>query len=63
MCKQYLETVEANVTLSLPSLGVISSNAPPIPDESTAQYLNNTLKYYTGPVFEFALNELLLTQA
>ncbi|KAI0145258.1 hypothetical protein GGR57DRAFT_494601 [Xylariaceae sp. FL1272] len=61
MCKQYLETVEANVTLTLPSLGVISPDTPPIPDESTANYLTNILPYHTGHVFEFALNELLLT--
>ncbi|KAI1260813.1 hypothetical protein F5Y18DRAFT_419843 [Xylariaceae sp. FL1019] len=63
MCKQYLETVEANVTLTLPSLGVISPDKPPIPDETTATYLTNILPYHTGHVFEFALNELLLTLA
>ncbi|KAI1123056.1 hypothetical protein F5Y10DRAFT_281199 [Nemania abortiva] len=61
LCSQRLEVVDTNVTLTLPSLGVIST--PPAPDESTARYLMNKLSNYTGQIFEFPLNTLLLTLA
>ncbi|KAI8625084.1 hypothetical protein F5Y19DRAFT_276775 [Xylariaceae sp. FL1651] len=63
MCFQHMEVVDADVTLTLPSLGVISPDAPPVTDESTAKYLVNQLSNYTGRVFEFPLNNLLLTLA
>ncbi|KAI0515136.1 hypothetical protein F5B22DRAFT_636688 [Xylaria bambusicola] len=59
VCSQRIEVVDTNVTLRLPSLGVIST--PPVPDESTAEFLINELSNYTGPIFEFPLNNLLLT--
>ena len=61
VCSQYLEVVDTNVTLTFPSLGVISPHTPPVPEESTAEFLINELSNYTGPVFEFPLNNLLLT--
>lgn len=63
MCYQHIEVVDTNVTLSLPSLGVISPDTPPVPDESTARYLINKLSNYTGRIFEFPVNNLLLTLA
>ncbi|KAI1272127.1 hypothetical protein F5Y07DRAFT_392266 [Xylaria sp. FL0933] len=63
MCSQHMEVVDTDVTLTLPSLGVISRDTPPVPDESTAKYLINKLSNYTGPIFEFPLNNLLLTIA
>ncbi|KAI0444000.1 hypothetical protein F4803DRAFT_561206 [Xylaria telfairii] len=63
ICSQRMEVVDTNVTLTLPSLGVISQAKPPIPDESTAKYLINQLPNYTGQIFEFPLNNLLLTLA
>lgn len=63
LCTQRIEVVETNVTLTLPSLGVIPQDTPPAPDESTAKYLVNKLSHYTGPIFEFPLNNLLLTLA
>ncbi|KAI0196940.1 hypothetical protein F4808DRAFT_452627 [Astrocystis sublimbata] len=61
LCTQHLSTVSAGVTLSLPSLGVISPSSPPIPDERTAQYLTTKLSNYSGSIFEFPLNNFLLT--
>ncbi|KAI1319490.1 hypothetical protein F5Y16DRAFT_390811 [Xylariaceae sp. FL0255] len=61
VCYQNMEVVDANVTLTLPNLGVISSDMPPVTDESTAQYLVNELPYYTGSIFEIPFNNLLLT--
>ncbi|KAI1750404.1 hypothetical protein F4782DRAFT_541609 [Xylaria castorea] len=63
LCSQRIEVVDTDVTLTLPSLGVISQDNPPVPDESTAQYLINQLSNYTGQIFEFPLNNLLLTIA
>ncbi|KAI0410315.1 hypothetical protein F5X98DRAFT_368877 [Xylaria grammica] len=63
MCTQHMEVVDTNVTLTLPSLGVISRDAPPTTDDATAEYLINKLSNYTGPIFEFPLNNLLLTLA
>ncbi|KAI0876144.1 hypothetical protein GGS24DRAFT_488825 [Hypoxylon argillaceum] len=63
MCTQRIQVVDTNVTLTLPSLGVISHDTPPVPDESTARYLVNKLSNYTGNIFEFPLNTLLLTLA
>ncbi|KAI0424623.1 hypothetical protein F5Y09DRAFT_335611 [Xylaria sp. FL1042] len=63
MCSQRMEVVDTDVTLTLPSLGVISRDTPPVPDESTAKYLINKLSNYTGQIFEFPLNNLLLTLA
>ncbi|KAI1418767.1 hypothetical protein F5Y12DRAFT_781287 [Xylaria sp. FL1777] len=63
MCSQRMEVVDTDVTLTLPSLGVISPDMPPIPDESTVKYLINELSDYTGQIFEFPLNNLLLTLA
>ncbi|TRX91062.1 hypothetical protein FHL15_008044 [Xylaria flabelliformis] len=61
LCRQRIEVVDTDVTLTLPSLGVISPDNPPVPDESTAKHLINELRNYTGPIFEFPLNNLLLT--
>ncbi|KAI0545388.1 hypothetical protein F4679DRAFT_576222 [Xylaria curta] len=63
LCRQRIEVVDTDVTLTLPSLGIIPPDAPPVPDESTARYLINKLSNYTGPIFEFPLNNLLLTLA
>ncbi|KAI0535917.1 hypothetical protein GGR58DRAFT_514997 [Xylaria digitata] len=63
MCSQYMEVVDTDLTLTLPSLGVISRETPPTTDDSTAKYLINKLSNYTGPIFEFPLNNLLLTLA
>ncbi|KAI0454229.1 hypothetical protein F5B21DRAFT_514829 [Xylaria acuta] len=63
LCSQRIEVVDTDVTLTLPSLGVISRDKPPTPDESTAKYLINELSSYTGQIFEFPLNNLLLTLA
>ncbi|KAI1815765.1 hypothetical protein GGS20DRAFT_584201 [Poronia punctata] len=61
MCFQHLESVDTDVTLSLSSLGKIPTDHPPVPDESTARYLVNKLSNYTGRIFEFPLNNFLLT--
>ncbi|KAI0466084.1 hypothetical protein F4859DRAFT_498785 [Xylaria cf. heliscus] len=63
LCSQRMEVVDTDVTLTLPSLGVISRAKPPTPDESTAKYLINKLSNYMGQIFEFPLNNLLLTLA
>ncbi|KAJ2989687.1 hypothetical protein NUW58_g3342 [Xylaria curta] len=63
LCSQRMEVVDTDVTLTLPSLGVISHDTPPVPDESTAKYLVNTLRNHTSQIFEFPLNNLLLTLA
>ncbi|TGJ83033.1 hypothetical protein E0Z10_g5748 [Xylaria hypoxylon] len=63
MCSQRMEVVDTEVTLTLPSLGVISRDTPPTTDDSTTKYLINKLANYEGPIFEFPLNNLLLTLA
>ncbi|KAI1080438.1 hypothetical protein F5B20DRAFT_570288 [Whalleya microplaca] len=61
MCFQHLEVVNTSVTMTLPSIGTIAANNLPVPDESTAQYLQTQLKHSSGRTFEFPLNNLLLT--
>ncbi|KAI0380596.1 hypothetical protein F5Y04DRAFT_257054 [Hypomontagnella monticulosa] len=60
LCFQHLETVQTSVVMSYPSFEISTDN-PPLVNESTAQYLITQLAHSSGRTFEFALNTLLLT--
>lgn len=59
VCRQHIQTVNTSITLSLPALDLLA-DVPPVVDESTAQYVLNSLADGDqGRTFEMGLQSMI----